>query len=244
VKGQIAVVLIVVALFAGAGIGYFGGTAFQTTVTKTYTLGQDSGLETCTVTQYVMWSIKSLHNGTIVGETGTATNIAETFRTTGYPGSTTSTYSGTTTGALDSWNVTNCNVGLQTSTSESDTYVTSCIITGVGGFEFKVVSDSTGTPITGESISAVDRLGCGDEEQVVYIDNFSESQGGGGWLVPDFPSQATPAGGLSFTITYQGGTYYFTAYVAPVGTNCATFHIPSGNITTTLVANGSGSYCS
>ena len=122
-KGQVAAILIAVALFAGAGIGYFGGTAFQTTVTKTYTLSQDTGLETCVVTQYVMWSIESLHNGTTVGETSTATNIARTFQTTGYPSSTTSTYSGTTTGALASWTVTNCNVGPQTSASESNTYV-------------------------------------------------------------------------------------------------------------------------
>ena len=243
-KGQIAVVLIVVALFAGAGIGYFGGTAFQTTVTKTYTPAQDRGLETCVVTQYVMWSIESLHNGTTVGETSTETNIAKTFQTTGYPSSTTSTYSGTTTGALASWNVTNCNVGLQTSTFESNTYLAGCSITGVGGFEFKVVSDSTRTPISGETITAINRLGCGDENQVVYLDNFSESQGGGGWLVPDFPNEATPAGQLSFTISYQGGTYYFTTYVAPAGTNCATFYIPSGNMTNTKVMNGSGSFCS
>jgi len=114
----------------------------------------------------------------------------------------------------------------------------------VRGFEFKVVSDSTGAPISGETITAIDRLGYNEQNQVVYLDNFSESQGGGGWLVPDFPSQATPAGGLSFTIAYQGETYYFTAYVAPVGTNCATFYIPSGNITTTTAMNGSGSYCS
>jgi len=244
VKGQIAVVLIVVALFAGAAIGYFGGSAFQSTVTKTYTLPQGDESETCTVTQYAVWSIESLHNGTTVGETSTATNIARTFQTTGYPSSTTNTYSGTTTGALAYWNVTNCNVGLQTSTSQSNTYLTSCSITGVGGFEFKVVSDSTGVPISGETITAIDRLGCNEQNQVVYLDNFSESQGGGGWLVPDFPSQATPAGGLSFTIMYQGETSYFTASVAPVGTNCATFYIPSGNMTSTTVMNGNGSYCS
>ena len=123
-------------------------------------------------------------------------------------------------------------------------FVTSCIITGVGGFEFRVVSDSTGAPVTGETITAVDRLGCNGENQIVYLDNFSESQGGGGWLVPDFPSQATPAGGLSFTIAYQGGTYAFTAYVPPVGTHCATLYVPSGNVTITFVSNGSGSYCS
>jgi hypothetical protein len=62
--------------------------------------------------------------------------------------------------------------------------------------------------------------------------------------VPDFPSQATPAGGLSFTITYQGGTYTFTASVLPVGTNCVTLRVPSGNLTITSVTNGNGSYCS
>ena len=137
------------------------------------------------------------------------------------------------------------------SVSVSNTYLTSCTITGVGGFEFRVVSDSTGTPVSGESIKAVDRLGCNGESQVVYLDEFSPpvyvtnfTESDGGWLVPDFPGQATPAGQLSFTITYQGGTYNFTAYIPPMGTNCVTLHVPSGNVTSTSVMNGSGSYCS
>jgi hypothetical protein len=153
------------------------------------------------------------------------------------------------TGAIASWNGTSCNASLQTtygntySFSESNTYLTSCSISGVGGFEFQIVSDSTGARVSGEIIRAVDRLGCNGQDQVVYLDNFSESQRGGGWLVPDFPSQATPAGKLSFTISYEGGTYNFTAYVPPVGTSCDTFHIPSGNVTNTTVMNGNGSYC-
>jgi hypothetical protein len=205
------------------------------------------------VTRYNVWSIESVVNSTTVGGVSTESQAVTTFQTTGYPSSTTNTYTGTLTGAIASWNGTTCSAGLPTtsgdtsSVTESNTYVTSCIITGVGGFEFKVVSDSTGAPISGETIKAVDRLGCGgslpEEQQVVYIDNFSESQGGGGWLVPDFPSQATPAGQLSFTISYQGGTYNFTTYIPPVGTNCATFHIPSGNMTISTVMNGNGSYC-
>ena len=115
-KGQIAVVLIVVALFAGAAVGYFGNNPSQTTVTKTYTLTQGSGLEACTVTQYAVWSIESVHNGTSVGGTSTESNVVTTFQTTGLPSSTTNTYTGTLTGAISSWTVTNCNVGLQTST--------------------------------------------------------------------------------------------------------------------------------
>lgn len=130
----------------------------------------------------------------------------------------------------------------KSTSSPSNTYLTGCSITGVGGFEFRVVSDSTGASVSGETIKAVDRIECDGQNQVVYIDNFSESQGGGGWLVPDFPEQATPAGGLSFTISYQGGTYNFTTYIPPIGNNCVTFHIPSGNATT--VTNGNGSYCS
>jgi hypothetical protein len=130
----------------------------------------------------------------------------------------------------------------KSTSSLSNTYLTSCTIVGIGAFEFRVVSDSTGARISGETIKAVDRLGCNGQNQVVYLDNFSESQGSGGWLVPDFPSQATPAGKLSFTVSYQGGTYNFTTYVPPIGTNCATFHIPSGNVTSTMVTNGSG-YC-
>ena len=128
--------------------------------------------------------------------------------------------------------------------SPTNTYLTSCSITGVGGLEFRVVSTITGAPLSGETTRVVDRVGCGGQNQVVYLDNFSESQGGGGWLVPDFPSQATPAGQLSFTITYQGETYNFVTYVPPIGTNCVTFHIPSGNMTSTTVMNGSGSFCS
>lgn len=116
-KGQIAVVLIVVALFAGAAIGYFGGTSFQTTVTKTYTLTQGLG-EACTVTQYAVWSIESVHNGTSIGGgTSTESNVVTTFQTTGLPSSTTNTYTGTLTGAISSWTVTDCNADIQATTS-------------------------------------------------------------------------------------------------------------------------------
>jgi len=126
-----------------------------------------------------------------------------------------------------------------------------CTITGVGGFEFRVLSDSTGTPVSGESIKAVDRLGCNGQNQVVYLDKFSPpvyvtnfTESDGGWLVPDFPSQATVGGGLSFTINYQGATYTFNSGYPPIGTNCVTLHVPSGNVATSTVMNGNGSYCS
>ncbi len=130
--------------------------------------------------------------------------------------------------------------------SSSDTYLTTCSVTGIGGFQLLIISDSTSVPVTGETINAVDRLGCDivgqpPEAQVVYIANFSVGQGG--WLTPIFPNQAEPGGQLSFTVTYQGQEYSFSATVPPIGTSCVTLHIPSGNVTTTSVMNGQGSYC-
>lgn len=124
--------------------------------------------------------------------------------------------------------------------SASDVFI-SCVITGVGGFALIVVSDSTGAPVQGESINAVDTLGCGNVDQVVYLNDFTVEPGG--WLTPVFPSQATPAGGLNFTVIYQGRTYNFSAAVSPIGSECVTLHVPSGKVTTTTVANGEGSYC-
>jgi hypothetical protein len=115
--------------------------------------------------------------------------------------------------------------------SSSDTYLTQCSVTGIGGFQLRILSDSSGDPVTGETINAVDRLGCdvvgqAGETQVVYIDNFSVGQGG--WLTPVFPSQAEPGGQLDIAVTYQGQTYSLSPVVPPIGTKCVTLLVPSG----------------
>jgi len=109
-KGEIASVLVVVALIAGAGIGYLGGSAFPTTVTKTIvtTLTQGSGLEECSVTEYHVWSVESIYNSTTMGGTSTQSYPVTTFQTSGYPTITTNTYTGTLTGAIAYWNATSC----------------------------------------------------------------------------------------------------------------------------------------
>ncbi len=140
--------------------------------------------------------------------------------------------------------VTNNSVQVSSSNtiSANTFFSTSCSISGVGGFEFRLVSDSTGQPINASSISAVDKLGCNQENQAVYLNQFSYL--GDGWFVPMFPSQATVGGGLNVTVTYQGETYNFAGYYPPVGTDCVTLHVPSGNVTSSTAMNGSGSYCS
>ncbi len=129
-------------------------------------------------------------------------------------------------------------------TGATDTFLTHCSVTGVGGFELQVVSDYMGATVKGETIDAVDTLGCqivgqAAETQVVYLDNFSVGQGG--WLAPVFPVQATPGGELNFTVSYKGATFNFTARVPPIGTACMTLHVPSGTVTASTLMNGS--YC-
>jgi hypothetical protein len=128
-----------------------------------------------------------------------------------------------------------------TSVDSSDTYLTSCSISGAGALQLRVVSELTGGPVSGEMINAVDILGCNEETQVVYLDNFTV--GPDGWLTPVFPDQAAPAGKLSFTVTYEGETYNFSTVIPPMGTSCVTLQVPSGNVTSSAVANGEGSYC-
>ncbi len=130
--------------------------------------------------------------------------------------------------------------------SASDTYLTSCFPSSIGGFQFLIISDSTGAPVGGETVNAVDTLGCDivgqpPETQTVYLDNFTVGQGG--WLTPVFPNQALAGGKLTFTVIYQGETYAFSATVPPLGTSCVTLRVPSGNVTTASVVNGEGSYC-
>jgi hypothetical protein len=104
--------------------------------------------------------------------------------------------------------------------------------------------------VSGETINAVGKDECvpvitqeGAETQVIYIDRFSV--GPSGWLMPVFPSEAVVGGSLNFTVDYQGATYNFFVNIPypPIGTNCVTLHVPSGNVTSTNVMNGIGSYC-
>jgi hypothetical protein len=169
----------------------------------------------------------------IIGATtylGTTTTITKTSTVTTTISSTITLITTTTPSASGTSFVTG------TTVSATNTYFTSCSITGIGGFELRIVSDSTNSPVSGETVNAVDTLGCDNQTQVLYLNNFSESQGG--WLTPVSP-QAAPGGQLSFTVVYQGATYKFTEPVPPVGADCVTLHVPSGNVTRATNMSGS-----
>lgn len=116
-----------------------------------------------------------------------------------------------------------------------------CPQVSAGGFEFRLVSDSTGLPANPDSMSAVDRLTCNGENQVADINEFSYV--GGGWIVPVFPSEAMYGGGLNITVAYNGEKENFAGAIPPIGTDCVTLHVPSGNVSSSTVMNGSSSHC-
>jgi hypothetical protein len=209
-------------------VGYFGGT-FQSAKTYTLPTTQSSGLETCTVTRFAVWSIESIHNNTTVGGTSTVSQVVTTFETSGYPSSTTSPYTGTLTGAISSWNGTNCNVGLQSSTIESTSssaISTSCTILAEGQVIMQVVNSTTGNPIPSATVQAE-------------------------FLPPECPpnpnttSTSSPmvTNGTGF-VTFGGevGNWYLTVngygYPVEVSTlpersTCVTFGLPSGDTSIT-----------
>ena len=174
--------------------------------------------------------------------TATSTNTTPLGSTSpAPPSSAVSTGSETTTSNTSAVTYAESVTGTSVDSASDVFFSASCVITGVGDFALLIVSDTTGAPVTGESVNAVNHLGCGSMPQVVYLNNFTVEQGG--WLTPVFPSQATPAGGLNFTVIYQGRTYHFSYAVSFLGSECVTLHVPSGSVTTKQVMNGEGSYC-
>jgi len=119
-KGQIAAVLIVVALVAGAGIGYFVSAAAVGTVTETYTTTitfpqGGSAVVRCVLTRYSVWETARIGNGTTSFGSTTETSDIQTYQTTtsvtqtvGYMTTSTTTYTGTITGAVAEGNYTTC----------------------------------------------------------------------------------------------------------------------------------------
>ena len=118
----------------------------------------------------------------------------------------------------------------------------SCRITGTGGIEIRVISDSSGVPVQIAPVSGVLRTECDTataastggyvtttETQVIYVNNFTEGQGG--WETPVLPNGAQSAGIFNFSIHYEGKTYGFAAYIPPASITCVTLRVPSGNVT-------------
>jgi hypothetical protein len=124
-RGQVAAILIVLALIVGAGLGYLGNSTTNntTTVTKTYTYTitttfsqGGSAVMRCVLTQYAVWEIAHIQNSTITSYgNSTETINLKTYETSasvtqsvGYVTTSTSSYTGTITGALAEGNYTTC----------------------------------------------------------------------------------------------------------------------------------------
>lgn len=172
------------------------------------------------------------------------TNFSTSASTSSTTSSTTSFSSSTLT--AQTWSVSSyIPGGIPTGASDSFFPSNFSCYPSVGGFEFQILSDYSGEPLAGATISAVSTLGvdCDGQsyKQVVYIDNFSVGQQG--WIMPIYPSNAIAGGIVNITLGYQGMAYTFSGNYPGVGSNCISISLPSGAITNSTVMNGIGSYC-
>ena len=120
-KGQIASLLIVVALIVGTGIGYFGSSTTTKTATetviKTYTttLSGESGVERCVVSDYTVWAVEEISSSSTIQGSSTQSSAIRTYQTStsveqpvGFETTTTTSNTGTWTGPIAIWNSTVC----------------------------------------------------------------------------------------------------------------------------------------
>jgi hypothetical protein len=150
--------------------------------------GSERALLSAATVVLLAGSLFDLYEFNKQGASSSSSSIAPTFLTTGF--------------------VTGTSVD-----SASDTFFTGQCgpSSGGGGFELRVVSDSTGTPVSGETINAIDTnqctIGAVLETQVVHSEDFSAGQGG--WLVPNFPYPSQVGFDLNFTVGYQRSNLQF-----------------------------------
>jgi hypothetical protein len=130
-KGEIASLLMVAVLMIGVGIGYYGNTATPRTTTETTlrtttetvieaytittTLAGESGVEQCIVTEYHVWAVEEITSSSTIQSTSTQSYAIQTYQTStspeqtmGFETTTTTSYTGTLTGAIAIWNSTAC----------------------------------------------------------------------------------------------------------------------------------------
>lgn len=117
-----------------------------------------------------------------------------------------------------------------------------CSVTGEGAIFFRVVSDSSGQPVQGASLSGSETYGCGGEQESWSATGFEPQAGG--WYSPALPAGAVAAGRFTITVQFSGHSYSDTALIAPLQVTCFTLSVPSGNYSDPMYsANNSLSQC-
>ena len=121
----------------------------------------------------------------------------------------------------------------------SSTVLTTCSISGQpGGFQFRVLSDSTLKPVAGVNVTAVNipalcnSIPATSQATEIFKTNGTE------W----FPLPSDNNYQYDFVANYLGHTYTFTATLRPVSLTCGTLFVPSGrtNITITEFQSACG----
>lgn len=111
---------------------------------------------------------------------------------------------------------------------------TVCSISGQpAGFELRILSDSTSTPIVAAQVDATNQPAyCGSSPPIQATSQTTATfqTTTNEWY--SLPSDNNA--GYSLIVTYSGQTYNLTATLRPVTITCATLYIPSGHSNVTM----------
>ena len=111
-RGQVAAILLVAVLVFGVGIAYFVNTSMSNTTTLP---PRESNVMRCILTHYAVFETAHIQSSTTnfgsttdTADLQTYTTTASVSQTLGFATTSTSTYTGTITGALAEGNYTSC----------------------------------------------------------------------------------------------------------------------------------------
>lgn len=141
---------------------------------------------------------------------------------------------------LNTTNTSNVTTLSPVTTSISQTPATSTITTSIAtvcsisgqpaGLELRILSDTSKTPISGAEVKATNQPALCDNTPATKQATVTFTTSDTEWY--SLPSDNNA--GYSFTVSYSGQDYNFTATLRPVSITCATLFIPSDKTNVTI----------
>ena len=118
----------------------------------------------------------------------------------------------------------------------ASTTSTVCSISGQpAGIEFRIIYDVNSTQVIGAKVYATnDPALCGNAPATAQLTTTISTTGKEWYSLPSDNNA-----GYSFSVSYSGQNYTFSANLQPVSMTCATLFVPSGKTNTTIIEFGS-----
>lgn len=146
-------------------------------------------------------------------------------------------YTGTScTATLNTESANTSTITFTSNSTTASSASTICTIMGQpGGIQLRVISDSTSTPIAGAKVYATDNPDLCNNSPATSQTTLTFTTSNATWY--SLPSDNV--GSYSFSVSYSGQNYTFSAALRPVSLTCATLYLTSGHSNVTITEFGS-----